>query len=591
MKKKIRLIWHLYPSYLIIIILSLAAVGWYAVTSLKSFYLDQAIIYVQNQGSLLEHEIYQYLTPIDKKAIDRICKSIGDDTSTRITVILPDGIVIGDSKFSPAEMDNNLDRPEIAQALTGKTGISFRSDRDSQNQNILYVAIPIKKQLKIIGIIRTSIPLTFIEKNLHALEFKIFLGGLIIAILASLLCLYISRRISRPIEEMKQGAEKMSKGDFTFKLHTPTTKEFAGLADAMNQMAIHLEDRIKTVTRQQNEIEAILSSMLEGVIAVNTEERILKINQSAISMLAQFTNAKDYIGRHIQERIRNADVHSFVRITLSDGKVQRGDIQLHGQKIINISCTPLCDISKKTIGALLVLNDVTQLRHLENVRSDFVANVSHEIRTPLTSIKGFVETLLSGAYKNLDESERFLNIIDKHVKRLTSVIEDLLQLAKIEQNGSLKELEKENCNIKEVILSAIQICQLEADKKQIKMYLNCNDRMKFRINTPLIEHAVVNLLDNAIKYSDSNSSVEIDANCSNSLLIIRIKDYGPGIAKEHLSRLFERFYRVDKARSRKMGGTGLGLSIVKHIVQAHGGSVQVKSVPTKGSTFIMRILG
>jgi len=589
MKKKIRLIWHLYPSYLVIIILSLVAVGWYTVTSLKSFYVDQAITYLQNQGHLLEHEISPYLSPLDSASIDRICKSIGDDTSIRITVLLPEGAVIGDTKLSPAEMDNNSDRPEILQASAGKKGISFRSDRDSQNYNMIYVAIPVKNQTKTIGIIRTSIPLNFIEKNLHALEFKIFFGGLVIAILASILCLYISRRISRPIEEMKQVAEQMSKGDFSFKLHTQTTKEFAGLAETMNQMAVHLEDRIMTVTRQQNEIEAILTSMLEGVIAVDNEEKIFKINQSAIKMLSHSKHADYYIGKHIQERIRNADVHEYVSITLQENQIQRGDIHLHG-KIINISCTPLCDVSKKTIGVLLVLNDVTQLRHLENVRSDFVANVSHEIRTPLTSIKGFVETLLSGAYQNLDESERFLNIIDKHVRRLTSVIEDLLQLAKIEQNGTLKSLERDDCKIKEIILSAIQICQLEADKKQIKICLNCDDQLSFRVNSPLIEHAVVNLLDNAIKYSYGNSFVEIDVNSSTSLLIIRIKDFGPGIAKEHLPRLFERFYRVDKARSRKMGGTGLGLSIVKHIVQAHGGTIKVESCLAKGSTFIMEIL-
>jgi two-component system phosphate regulon sensor histidine kinase PhoR len=590
MKKKIRLIWQLYPSYLIIIILSLSAVGWYAATSLKSLYVDQTITYLQNQGHLLEHEISQYLSPLNSASIDRICKSIGDNASIRITVLLPEGTVVGDSKLSPSGMDNNSDRPEIVQASAGKKGISFRSDRDSQHHNMIYVAIPVKKKLQTIGIIRTSIPLTFIEKSLHALELKIFIGGLVITILASILCLYISRRISLPIEEMKQGAEQMSKGDFTFKLHTQTTKEFAGLADAMNQMAVHLEDRIMTVTRQQNEIEAILTSMLEGVIAVDNEEKILKINQSAIKMLSHSKQADYYIGRHIQERIRNADVHEFVSITLQEGEIQCGDIHLYGKTIINTTCTPLCDVSKKTIGALLVLNDVTQLRHLENVRSDFVANVSHEIRTPLTSIKGFVETLLSGAYHNPDECERFLKIIDKHVRRLTSVIEDLLQLAKIEQNGTLKALEKNDCNIKEVILSAIQICQIEADKKQIKICLNCNDQLRFRVNSPLIEHAIVNLLDNAIKYSYGNSFVEIDVNSSKRLLTIRIKDYGPGIAKEHLARLFERFYRVDKARSRKLGGTGLGLSIVKHIVQAHGGTIKVESCLSKGSTFILEIM-
>ncbi|ETR72016.1 MAG: two-component system, OmpR family, phosphate regulon sensor histidine kinase PhoR [Candidatus Magnetoglobus multicellularis str. Araruama] len=564
------------------------AVGWYAISSLKSFYVDQAITYLQNQGHLLEHEIYQYLSPVDTVSIDRICKSIGDDASIRVSILLPDGTVIGDSKMQPSEIDNNADRPEIVDASNGKIGISCRTDRKN-HQNMMFVAIPLNKQNQPIAIIRTSIPLTFIEKSLQALEIKIFVGGLIIALLASLLCLYISRRISRPIEEMKQGAEQFSKGNFTFKLHTPISKEFSSLADAMNHMAVHLEDRIKTVTNQQKEIEAILSSMLEGVIAVDPEERIININQSATTMLADTNNANDYIGRHIQERFRNPVVHDFVRITLTKGKIQQADIQLHGKHVINVSCSPLCDISNRTIGALLVLNDVTQLRHLENVRRDFVANVSHEIRTPLTSIKGFVETLLSGALDEPEEAKRFLNIIDKHVIRLTAVIEDLLQLAKIEQNGTQKELDRSEGNIKDLILAAIQVCQLEADNKNIKINLNCDKRLTFMINIPLIEQAVVNLLDNAIKYSGENSSVDIEAQQIRNCLNIRIRDYGPGIARVHLKRLFERFYRVDKARSRKLGGTGLGLAIVKHIVQAHGGSVNVDSWPGKGSTFIIQI--
>jgi len=588
MKKKVKLIWHLYPSYLIIIILSLFAVGWYAMTSLKSFFVDQAIVYLQNQGHLLEHEIYQHLTPLDTESIDKICKSISDDVTIRITILLPQGRVIGDSEEDPKGMDSKADRSEIVKAANGDIGIAFRTGQQN-SQNMMYVAIPLKKNGQIDAIIRTGIPLTFIEESLQAMELKIFAGGMLIAIFSSLICLYISRRISRPIEEMKTGAEKYAQGDFTYKLHTPSTKEFASLVDAMNQMAVHLEDRIKTVTRQQNEIEAILTSMLEGVIAVDPDERIMNINRSAMRMLGASKKTNDFIDRHIQEKVRNSIVHDFVKLTLKSGKIQQGDIRLVSERIINVSCSPLFDVSKRTIGVLLVLNDVTQLRHLENVRRDFVANVSHEIRTPLTSIKGFVETLMSGASQHPEERERFLKIIDKHVQRLTAVIDDLLQLARIEQNGVKRELDREQGSVKDVINSAVQVCQLEADKKNIKINLNCDDHLTFRINIALLEHAVVNLLDNAIKYSEKESSVDIEAKLVANKLTIKIRDYGPGIAKEHIKRLFERFYRVDKARSRKVGGTGLGLAIVKHIVQAHGGSVKVESKLGKGSTFIILI--
>jgi len=590
MKKKIKLIWQLYPSYLLIILISMTAIGWYSINSLKTFFLDQTVIYLKDQGHLLEHEIFQYLTPLNSKYIDTICKSIGRDSSIRVSVILPNGDVIGDSEKNPSIMDNHSDRPEIIKASGGNSGSSIRYSRTIK-KNMMYVAIPLKKNNKTIAIIRTSIPLTFIDNKLKSIEFQIFIGGLIIALLASVISLYISRRISRPIEEMKIGAEQFAKGNLSFKLHAPNTKELASLCEAMNQMAVHLQNRIKTVLHQQNEIESILSSMIEGVIAVDKEARILNINNSAVNMINKASKSIDYIGKSIQEKIRNISVYEFVKETLENKKIMQGDVEfnINGKQIINICSTPLSDSMKIPIGALIVLNDVTQLRHLENIRKDFVANVSHEIRTPLTTINGFVETLLSGAMKNPDENERFLKIIDKHVKRLTAIIEDLLQLAKIEQNGANKTITRENGDIRDMIISAVQVCELKAHDKNITINVLCDENFSYNLNIPLIEQAVVNLLDNAIKYSEKNSKIDIQAKLESNNLMISIKDYGTGIPKEHLSRLFERFYRVDKARSRKLGGTGLGLAIVKHIVQAHEGSVNVESFPGKGSNFIIKI--
>jgi len=590
MRKKIKLIWQLYPSYLLIILISMTAIGWYSINSLKTFYLDQTVIYLKDQGHLLEHEIFQYLTPLNSKYIDTICKSIGRDSSIRVSILLPNGDVIGDSEKNPSIMDNHSDRPEIIKASGGNSGSSIRYSRTIK-KNMMYVAIPLKKNNKTIAIIRTSIPLTFIDNKLKSIEFQIFVGGLIIALLASGISLYISRRISRPIEEMKIGAEQFAKGNLSFKLHAPNTKELASLCEAMNQMAVHLKNRIKTVLHQQNEIESILSSMIEGVIAVDKEARILNINNSAVNMINKASKSDDYIGKSIQEKIRNIAVYEFVKETLENKKIMHGDVEfnINGKQIINICSTPLSDSMKIPIGALIVLNDVTQLRHLENIRKDFVANVSHEIRTPLTTINGFVETLLSGAMKNPDENERFLKIIDKHVKRLTAIIEDLLQLAKIEQNGANKKISRESGDIRDMIISTVQVCELKANDKNITINVLCDENLSYNLNIPLIEQAVVNLLDNAIKYSEKNSKIDIQAKLEANNLMISIKDYGTGIPKEHLSRLFERFYRVDKARSRKMGGTGLGLAIVKHIVQAHEGSVNVESFPGKGSNFIIKI--
>jgi two-component system phosphate regulon sensor histidine kinase PhoR len=255
------------------------------------------------------------------------------------------------------------------------------------------------------------------------------------------------------------------------------------------------------------------------------------------------------------------------------------------ERFLNGHGTVLRDPNEKQIGALIVLNDITRLRKLENIRREFVANVSHELRTPVTAIKGFVETLLDGKVEDSVEEERFLNIINKHTARLESIIEDLLNLSKIEREDERDEIILTEGEIIDVLSNAIEMCQDKADAKRIEIILFCPEDTIAKMDAQLLEQAMINLLDNAIKYSEQGSSISIKASQTEDELIIRVLDQGCGIDKKHLPRLFERFYRVDKARSRKLGGTGLGLAIVKHISQAHGGSVSVESIPGKGSTF------
>ena len=267
----------------------------------------------------------------------------------------------------------------------------------------------------------------------------------------------------------------------------------------------------------------------------------------------------------------------------------RGFLVHHGNQLFHPQRIQLIGQHHNRIGALIVLNDVTRLRRLENIRRDFVANVSHEIKTPVTAIKGFVETLHDGSIRNSRDAERFLGIIGKHVDRLNAIIEDLLSLSRIEQDVEREEIVLEEGSIRDVLLTAIQVCEVKAASKNIRVALSCKEDLKARINPPLLEQAVVNLLDNAIKYSDSESTIRVQARKTNDQIILSVHDEGCGIGKEHSHRLFERFYRVDKARSRQLGGTGLGLAIVKHITQAHGGHVSVESTPGKGSTFSLHL--
>ena len=588
MNKRKRLIWQLFPPFLLITLLSLLAVSWYASSSLRHFFLDQTAADLKIRALLVEKQIVALLAPLAAAEVDAICKDIGKQSTTRITVILPSGLVIGDSRETPLLMDNHAGRPEIAMALKGNPGQSIRYSK-TLRQQMMYVAMPLQKNQTILGVIRTSVPITSIQRELRSIQTKIALGGFLVAVLAAWISLLISRRLSRPLEEMKKGADRFAAGDLSHRLTMPDAEELASLADALNQMAAQLDRRIKTVISQRNELETVLSSMMEGVIAVNNDERIIRMNEAA----AGFFDCDPEIcqGRDLQEVIRNSALQQFVRSALASREPKEDDIivYLNAESTLNLKSSPLLDANKESIGTLVVFNDVTQLRRLENMRRDFVANVSHEIKTPLTAIKGFVETLHRGNVDDPQEAGRFLGIIQKHADRLSSIVEDLLSLSRIEQEDEGKTIKLEQGDVNDVFQSAMQICRSKAEAKNITFRPVCDEQISAKFDAMLLEQAVVNLLDNAIKYSEPKSTILLKAHRSNSEIRISVEDQGIGIAQKHLPRLFERFYRVDKARSRNLGGTGLGLAIVKHIAQAHGGCITVESTLGAGSAFTIHL--
>jgi two-component system phosphate regulon sensor histidine kinase PhoR len=587
-KRRRRLLWQLYPTYLLITIISLGAATWFASRTLKQFHIEESASDLEARARLFETQISDYLSPLNRSAIDQICKKIAQQVPTRITVILPSGKVIGDSEKDPATMDNHVDRPEVRQALRGQVGMSRRYSR-TLGQDMMYVGIPLRRDANIVGVIRASVSLASIDETLRSIEIKIVMGGLLIALFATILSLWVSRRISRPIEEIKKGAESFARGDFECRLPVENPEEIGSLSETMNQMAVELQERIRKMTKQRNELEAVLSSMLEGVIAVDNDERIISMNQAAGEMLEAHPSQAQ--GRTIQEVIRNVDLQRLVRKALSGVEPVEEDVVLYAEeeRMLNGHSTALYDEDGHRMGALLVLNDVTRLKKLESVRRDFVANVSHEIKTPIAAIQGFVETLRDGAIENREDTERFLGIIQKHVGRLNAIIEDLLSLSRIEQEEGNQEIVLSKGRVRDVLSMAIQVSQVKATQKNIRMTLSCREDLMAKINPPLLEQAVVNLLDNAIKYSDPESSVRIEAKQVDGEVLVTVRDQGCGIEKKHIPRLFERFYRVDKARSRKLGGTGLGLAIVKHVTQAHGGRVTVESTPGKGSAFCLHL--
>jgi len=588
-----RLFWRIYATYLVVIVLCTAAVGFYAVRSARSFYVQHTESELQARAQLVREQLATQIGTLSAGQLESLVQRLGAASSTRITLVsggqpgAPVGAVLADSDLAPGGMENHRDRPELKEALQGRTGVSIRHS-STLDEDMMYVAVPITEGGRVAAVVRAAIPLTTVNHALDDLYWRIGLSALLVAVLAAVIGLYVSRRISGQMREIKEGAERLAGGDFAHKLFVPRTEEFAAVAESLNHMAEELDDKIGTLTRERNEREAVLSSMVEGVLAVDLDERIIAVNAAAAGLIDVEPAAAE--GRTIQEVLRNPDLQRVVAQTLSGhGRVEADIVMRVGSedRYLQANGTLLRagDDDESPVGAVVVLNDVTRLKRLEAVRRDFVANVSHELKTPVTSIKGFAETLEDGALDDPDTARRFVRIIAGQADRLNSIIGDLLALSTLEQRENEPRLSLEEADVCDVVHIAVQVCEPKAQARGIAIDVSCASCVLAAVNPPLLEQAVVNLVDNAVKYSPAGSAIEVALVEAADEIVISVNDHGPGVPREHLPRLFERFYRVDKARSRDLGGTGLGLAIVKHIAQAHGGHVSVDSRVGEGSTF------
>ncbi len=579
-----KLLWTVYPYYLLIIFAAILAVWLYATQKMRTVYTDSVVSTLKAEARLIEGDALQILEDGDSARLDLLCKDLGQRSGTRVTVTDMKGLVLGDSDENPAEMENHGRRPEILQALLGGIGTSSRYSNTLQ-KNMMYLAVPLNLDGKIVGVLRTSIPVTSIDEELSSLNAKVALGGLLIVVVATLISLLIFRRISSPLRELTHGADLFARGELHTRLAAPDIEEIDTLANSMNHMATQLNERIDTIARQRNEQEAVLASMTEGVVAIDGNERIINLNDAAAVI---FDVEKSWAkGRSVQEVMRNADLNSFASRALDCVEPIEAEIAIEGvrQRYLRVHGSVLRDAEGKRSGAVIVLNDSTRLRRLESIRQEFVANVSHELKTPITAIRGFVETLQDGAINSPEDAERFLEIIVKQTHRLSSIVDDLLSLSRIEKEADGDEIELLPGDLKSVVRNALQVCAPRATARRITLESEDCQSVNARVNSRYLEQAVINLVDNAIKYSGEDSTVRVTVEKLDDKAVISVIDQGSGIAEQHLARLFERFYRVDKARSREVGGTGLGLAIVKHTALAHGGFVDVESTPGQGSVF------
>jgi two-component system phosphate regulon sensor histidine kinase PhoR len=584
-----RILSHLFPFHLIIIVLSLLAATMYASHVATRLYMRGTEESLLARAHLAERALPERFAEGEEAGVDSLSKELGRLSGARITVVLPTGKVIGDTDNDPRLMENHGDRPEIIRALAGGVGMSTRYS-DTERKDMMYVAVPVRRGGETVCALRVSVPIMLLEESLRGMYLRIFLGGIVVTLLAALVSYLMARRIGKPLDTLRKGIERFEHDGLSYRLPVFDLEEVGRLAEVVNEMAERLDERIKAEVRELGEQEAVFSGMVEGLLVVDTAENVTRINRSAARFLDLEPDAA--LGRGIQEIVRNPYLQEFVTKTLAGGEPLEGDIVLRregGDRFLTAHGTILREASGAKIGAVIVLNDVTRLQRLEKVRREFIANVSHELKTPITSIKGFVETLRDGAIRSPSDAQKFLEILAKQADRMNSIVEDLLLLSRVEQDAREDKIILERTPLKGVILEAVEVCEPKAREKGIAITVRCPDGLSARVNAALLEQAIINLLDNAVKYSEPDRPVEVDAEEAPAEIVIHVRDRGNGIEPEHLSRIFERFYRIDKARSRKLGGTGLGLAIVKHIVQAHGGTITVESTPGEGSSFSIHL--
>ena len=523
---------------------------------------------------------------------EELCRRYGEITGGRVTIIGLDGNVLGDSDADAQDMENHSDRPEVKQALEEGFGKDERKS-ETLDKEMLYVALPFKDGRYDAGIIRLALPLDDISVIQQRIWYYIFLAIFIgISAALALSYRYLSTLI-RPIGEMTEMASTIAGGKFNKRVQVKSGDEIGTLAAAFNDMAEKMEKTVEELIKDKSKIEAILTSSVNGVIAVDSSGNIMFLNPVAVRMLD--IQDKEFIGKPLFDIVCNKEAERILRNVLETqrGQIMGFELPWPKNRTIKVVSAPIRPKIKhsRNIGTLIIIQDITTVKKLEKIRSDFVANVTHELKTPLTSIKGFIETLREGAAEDPDTRNRFLEIINIETERLERLIEDILLLSEIE-SGSPNSPSAEQIDVQRIIEDEVlSIFANKAKQKNIDIKTDFAACLpKLNMSKDRFKQMLINLLDNAIKFTGEGGWVHISASLKNDrAMVIKVEDNGIGIPKEHQDRIFERFYRVDKGRSRKEGGTGLGLAIVKHIVLSVNGSVQVDSRPGEGAVFTVEI--
>ena len=568
--------------------LTTAAAGLYLTRALETFAVETLEAQLASIGRLLHDEaralVARDAPPAEFRAF---ALRAARPTGSRVTVISADGRVLGDSEVAVDDLprvENHAARAEVRAALADRVGRDLRTSA-TIGHSLLYVALPIVDGGRVIGVIRVALPLAAVTASYAAIHRVMLAGGIVALGVAFGIGLFVARRVTKPVLQMQAIARRMSEGDFTVRAPIRSPDEIGALGRALNGLAARLREKVHDLGHEQAKATAILDGMIEGVIAVDGRDVILLLNERARAMFG--LDATRGERKPFLEVIRNRDLHEVFRESRArgEGAVSRRELRLASpvERRVQVNAVPL-RLSPDEVGVVMVLHDVTELRRLEQVRTEFVANVSHELRTPLTAIHGYLETLLAGALEERENARRFLEIVFRHTERLGRLLNDLTDLSNIELGRVSLKLAP--TRLDEVVDAVLAIMSPRAVSGRVTLRSQVPpDLPTVLADRDRLVQVVINLVDNAIKYTPEGGRVTVKAEArADGQVAVDVVDTGIGIPPIDLPRITERFYRVDKARSRELGGTGLGLAIVKHLVVAHGGQLRIESEPGRGTT-------
>lgn len=584
------LFWQFFGVHVLLLIAAVGFVAFYMWQSSRTTYRRQWLRELEMQARLAAALLPDGDGTVDEAAAERFFGRLGETDGHRFTLILPDGRVIGDTRAKASQMESHADRPEVIEAIARGCGMSQRYSY-SLGQSMLYLAQRIPAEGALLAVIRVAVPAQIVTRETQASQQVMGVLLTVVLVTALILSYGAARRVIGPVADLQLGLVRIGGGELDYRLQIPSVPHLAELARSINQTADRLQKHIDALNHERTLRTLILANMTRGVIAIDPRHAVLDMNEPAQRLLG-LTHAAS-AGTLIGDVLRDPELLSLIDDSeRGDGTVER-ELSVAGgagERRLSMRATALNDAGGQRIGTLLVLSDVTLLRHLETVRQDFVANVSHELRTPVTSVKGFAEALLDGALHDPEKAERFVQIIMRQANQLESIIRDLLELSRLDEHTG-QSIDRQENPVSEILKHAVELCQTRADERGVVLAVTCESGLTARVHAGLVEQALVNLIDNGIKYgvNGGGGRVEIEAAQEGASVRIAVRDQGPGIEPQHVGRLFERFYRVDKGRSRELGGTGLGLAIVKHIALIHGGTVSVSSEPGKGAVFTLRL--